>query len=344
MGPYPPPHGGVQTNLVAIRRFLMARGIPCSVINLTRHRDGKDADVHFPKNSLHVLRLLLRLKYDIIHMHIGGTFSLRLLLLGLACCLMPRSKAVLTFHSGGYPQSAEGKTARPFTLRGFIFRRFERIIGVNRELVELFERFGVPKGRLHMILPHSVSLPPSDTALPDDLARFLQTHSPNLVTVSGLEPEYDIPSQIEGLGSVRERFPNAGLLIIGGGSMEKEMRREIGSKPYADHILMCGDLPHSAALRAIVEGDVFLRTTLYDGDSISVREALAAGTPVIATDNGMRPEGVHLIPRSDVKALSLTIERLLTHSNGSAPRGGESGEENIEAVHAIYRDLMKEAG
>lgn len=341
MGPYPPPHGGVQTNLVAIRNYLRARGIPCSVINLTRFREGKDEGVYYPANPLEVLRLLLRLEYDIIHAHIGGTFSLRLLLMGLACCLMPRSRTVLTFHSGGYPQSAEGKTASPFTLRGFIFRQFDRIIGVNRELVELFERFGVPRNRLHMILPHSVSLPSSDLALPNHLARFFQAHSPKLVTVSGLEPEYDIPLQIEGLGSIRERFPNAGLLIIGGGSLEKELRREIEIKPYADHILMCGDVPHSATLRAIVEGDVFLRTTHYDGDSISVREALAAGTPVIATDNGMRPEGVHLIPRSDPSALSQTIERLLTQSNGSPARGG-SGEENIEAVFAIYQELMKE--
>ena len=33
---------------------------------------------------------------------------------------------------------------------------------------------------------------------------------------------------------------------------------------------------------------IFLRTTLYDGDSISVREALHLGVPVIASDNGMR--------------------------------------------------------
>lgn len=344
MGPYPPPHGGVQINLVAIRRYLQARGIPCSVINLTRHRDGNDPDVHYPANPLQVLLLLLRLKYDLIHVHIGGTFSLRLLLMGLACCLMPRSRAVLTFHSGGYPQSPEGKTARPFTLRGFIFRQFDRIIGVNQELVELFARFGVARKRLHMILPHSVSLPSSDTPLPAPVARFFESHSPRLVTVSGLEPEYDVPLQIEGLGPIRERFPNAGLLIIGGGSQEKEIRREIDRRSYAEHILLCGDVPHTATLRAIVEGDLFLRTTHYDGDSISVREALAAGTPVIATDNGMRPEGVHLIPISDGGALCRTVERLLTTANGASARSRRErdGEENIEAVYRIYQELMKE--
>ena len=38
IGPYPPPHGGVQTNLVAIRDYLRAHGHSAPVINLTRFR------------------------------------------------------------------------------------------------------------------------------------------------------------------------------------------------------------------------------------------------------------------------------------------------------------------
>ena len=38
LGPYPPPHGGVQTNLVAIRDHLRRHGMAATVINLTRHR------------------------------------------------------------------------------------------------------------------------------------------------------------------------------------------------------------------------------------------------------------------------------------------------------------------
>ena len=45
LGPFPPPHGGVQTNLVAIRDYLRARGMAAPVINLTRHRrrDGDES-------------------------------------------------------------------------------------------------------------------------------------------------------------------------------------------------------------------------------------------------------------------------------------------------------------
>ncbi len=343
MGPYPPPHGGVQTNLVAIRQFLLARGIQCPVINLTRYRREDGDEVYYPDNVLQVVKLLARLQYDIIHLHIGGHLSTRLLLLALTCCLIPRRKTVLTFHSGGYPLSEAGKSADPFTFRGFVLRRFNRVIGVNRELEKLFRRFGVAEGRIRLIYPHAVFPDSIETSLPDQLAQFYQAHKPTIVTVSGLEPEYDLSLQIDVLDKVRERFPDAGLVIIGSGSLEAELREQIQSKPYAEHILLCGDVPHSITLRAMAESDLSLRTTLYDGDSISVREALLIGTPVIATDNGMRPRGTYLIPRSDPDALRQAIEQVLTQTAPELPRG-DTGERNIEEVFELYQELIKENG
>jgi glycosyltransferase involved in cell wall biosynthesis len=331
----------VQTNLVAIRRFLLSRGIPCAVINLTRHRREDGDEIYYPKNPLEVLRLLTRLQYDIIHLHFGGNLSTRLMMLALACCLMPRSKTVLTFHSGGYPLSKAGKNATPRTFRGFVLRRFDRVIGVNRELETLFRRFGVATGQIRLIYPHAISLDSAEGSLPDQLAQFFQAHSPTLLTVSGLEPEYDLSLQIDVLGQIRERFPDAGLVIIGSGSQEAGLRARIQSKPYAEHILLCGDVPHSVTLRAIAEADLFLRTTLYDGDSISVREALHIGTPVIATDNGMRPSGTRLIPCSDPDTLRRTIEQVLKHAAPERPEG-DAGEQNIEELFELYQELLKE--
>jgi glycogen synthase len=341
IGPYPPPHGGVQTHVVAIRRYLRGRGIPCAVINVTRHRKPDADEVYYPKSALGVLRLLFRLSYDVIHLHIGGNLTTRLLALGLLCLLMPRSKAVLTFHSGGYPVSEEGKTAHRRTLRGFVLRRFDRVIGVNRELVALFERMGVQPNRIRMIHPHALSTQaPADSLLPQ-LKKFFETNNPVLTTVGLLEPEYDLPLQIEVLDLIHKRFPNAGLVIVGSGSLEEELRIRISRKPYAKDILLCGDVPHAVTLRAIAESDVFLRTTLYDGDSISVREALHIGVPVIATDNGMRPEGIHLVPSCDLAALHGAIEGSLINGNSRQSRG-DADEQNLEAVLEVYKELARE--
>ena len=337
LGAFPPPHGGLQTHVVALREFLISRGISCEGIHLTRHRQLDGNGLYYPRTALALAKLLLRLRYDVIHIHVGGDLTLRLLGLCLFCSLLPGKPTFLTFHSGGYPSSPAARTARPLSMRGFIFRRLNGIIGVNRDLVELFCRFGVPKERVRLILPYAFRPVPSKGDLPAPLGDFFQQHDPVLITVGLLEPEYDLGLQIDTFGKIREKFPKAGLLIIGAGSLEQTLRIRIESKPYADHILLAGDIPHSATLRAMASSSVILRTTLYDGDSISVREALDLGVPVIATDTGMRPAGLHLIPISDPEALCKAVEAELA---GAPRRGGRSHTEadgrNLQAVLDFY--------
>jgi glycosyltransferase involved in cell wall biosynthesis len=339
LGPYPPPHGGVQTNLVAIRRFLLERGVACAVINLTRFRKREGNEIYYPRSALALLRLLMRRRYDVIHLHLGGSLTRRELALGFVLCRIPWCKKVLTFHSGGYPSSTHGRNAHPRTLRGVVFRGFDAIIAVNESIERLFHSFGVPADRVHLIAPHAVVPPEPEATLPHKLQRFFEEHDPVLLTVSGLEPEYDLPIQMKVLPLLRERFPKAGLAIIGFGSLEREIASRIGESPCADHILLSGDVTHSATLQAIARSDVLLRTTLYDGDSVAVREALHFGTPVIATDNGMRPSGVELVPVSDEDALYRALESVLARPR--APRIQlEANDANVQAILELYEELV----
>jgi glycogen synthase len=346
IGPYPPPHGGVESNLVAIRNFLLKRKVPCAVINVTRHRKTETDRVYYPTTSFDLLRLLIRLDYNIIHMHVGGNLSTRLLALGLVCCLMPRSKTVFTFHSGGYPSSPRGRSTQAFSFTGFVLRRFDKLIAVNSAIVDFFRKVGARDERICLICPHSfpgTSSSGNETGaepIPESLATFLETHSPNLISVGGLETEYDIPLQIGVLGRLREEFADAGLLLIGSGSLEKELRDLVAAQPDADHMLLAGDVPHSATLQAIAQSDIMLRTTLYDGDAISVREALHLGIPVIATDNGMRPPGVRLIPTSDREALFDAIREVLSAERPTASSEAPADEANLEAIFHLYQELL----
>lgn len=338
MGPYPPPHGGVQTNLTAIRKYLLDRGIGCPVINLTRFRREERDNVYYPKTAWGVMRRLLQLNYDLIHLHVGGNLSLRHAGVMFLCSSIPGKKTVFSFHSGGYPSSEAGRRARPASLRGVALRRMDGIIAVNQELVELFERFGVASERIRLIPPHAVESGDSANGLPEPIAAFYREHDPMLVTVSGLEPEYDLPLQIEAVGKLRLQFPRIGLAIIGGGSQEDAIRRLIDGKAYREDILLCGDMAHETTLESIRAATLFLRTTWYDGDSISVREALHLGTPVVASDNGMRPPGVHLVPKSDLDALCRTVETILRQPISPRP-AANSGKENLDAVLRFYTDL-----
>src|SRR5438445_12029396 len=127
--------------------------------------------------------------------------------------------------------------------------------------------------------------------------------------------------------------------MIGSGGLEDDLRKRIRVQPYAEHILLAGDVEHHATMQAISESDVMLRTTFYDGDAVSVREALHLGTPVIATDNGMRPPGVTLIPSQSLSALQQAIERTL--ASPRAPRQPTTPDEsNLQAVLDFYQELL----
>lgn len=305
LGPYPPPHGGIQTHIVALREHLRGQGHACGVINLTRHR-GRDADeVWYPRSPAAVLWLLGRLPYDLLHLHLGGTLTRRLLWLALMCAWMPGKRAVLSLHSGGLPSSPAGRATHRGTFRAFVMRRFDAVIAINGEIAGWFRACGVAADRLRVISPHALRRPAP--VLPDDLRLFGAAHRPLLISVGLLESEYDLVRQIDVLGQVRHRHPEAGLLLIGSGSLADTLRRSIAARPYAEHVLLAGDVPHPVTLAALAAADVYLRTTHYDGDSISVREALTLGIPVVATDNGMRPPGCHLIPPHDTEALFTAI-------------------------------------
>lgn len=341
LGPWPPPYGGVQTHLVALRRRMDRAGVPSQVVNITSAPESGVPGVHYPRSAAALLRALASLPADILHLHIGGHLSGRVLALAAACTSLPGRRSVLTFHSGGYPSSPAGRSASPRTLRGQVLRRFDRIIVVNRELEQLFVRFGCDPNRIRVILPHAH---PDRTGterevLEPRLESFRQAHSPLLVSVNLLEPEYDVPLQIETVAAIREVQPRAGLVVVGSGSQEAELRRLAASSPVAEHLLIAGDVAHGQTLALILRAAALLRTTRFDGDSISVREALALGTPVVATDTGMRPDGCHLFPVGSLPGLVEATRRALDAERPSPEEITEG--DDLEQVLDVYRELLR---
>jgi glycosyltransferase involved in cell wall biosynthesis len=338
IGPYTPPRGGVQAHVSALREHLLRRGVPCEVIDLAPGRGDDGRGVYGPRSAAGVARRLLTLRYDVAHLHVGGDLSARLAALALLCASAPGRKSVMTFHSGGYPSSPAGRAAGPRSLRGFALRRLDRAVAVNEEIAAWFRQVGVKAERVRVISPYALPAAPPAAEPPEPLRSFLARHRPVLVSVGGLEPEYDLPLQIEVLGQVRERFPGAGLVLVGSGSLEAELRRRAAAKPYGEHVLLCGDVGRDVALRVIAESDVMLRTTLYDGDSIAVREAVHFGVPVVASDRAPRPAGVKVVPAQDLARLRAAAEECLGNG-GRRPPAAEPGEENLAALLALYEEL-----
>jgi glycosyltransferase involved in cell wall biosynthesis len=216
-------------------------------------------------------------------------------------------------------------------------RRFDRLIGVNQEIVDVFHRFGVSKDRTRFIFPHAIPVSEGDSALPESLEQFFRAHSPVFVSVGGMEPEYDVPLQMNAMPALRSLYPDCGLIAVGGGSREEELRALHSSVPDNQHIVLYGDLAHAKTLTLIRRADVFLRTTLYDGDAISVREALHYGTPVVATDNGLRPPGCILFPIGDRGGLVDAVVRAMEQGRSASQSVDDA---NIRAVVELYSELL----
>ena len=335
-GVFPPPDGGVQSNVKDIRDYLRRNGIRCGVVHLSRHRQADHDDVFYPKTPLAVAKVALEFPADIFHFHLGGQITKELLgLYGFGTCI-PGRKKVLTFHSGGYPSSPDAKRAHP--LRNLIFRRFDRVIGVNQQIIDMFLSYGVKREKLRLIPPYALPSEPPPAEIPEAICRFMREHSPLLLAVCLLEPEYDLPLQIEVMERILRKYPRAGLLIIGAGSLEGELRGLIASRPWGRSILLCGNVPRPATMNIMTRSDLLVRTTWYDGDAVSIHEALHFSLPVVASDNGMRPPGITLIPARDIDALENAIDRRLAEPK--IPRVPKPPvEENLKAVLDLYREL-----
>ena len=116
---------------------------------------------------------------------------------------------------------------------------------------------------------------------------------------------------LEAFAKVRAQHPQARLALYGPGC---ESIRAEGVHAF-------GELHRKSALALMAASDVFIRPTLADGDSVSVREALALGRVVVASNVGNRPPGVRLVAPGDVDALAhgLTVAAAELQSVGARP-------------------------
>lgn len=340
LGPYPPPVGGVSRNMLAIRDELVRAGHRCSIIATTKNAETKvETDVFHPGSALGLIKQIRAMEFDVLHLHVGGDLNLRVFGLALACSVFGGKKTVLTVHSGAYPQSKAAMSAKPSSFEGMVFRRSSRLIAVNEPIADVFRRYGVADENIRIIAPYSLQEPDPEIEIPAELSSFCEQHSPMLLAVGGLERDYDPLFQIAAMKENLAEYPNAGLMIVGDGSMRSEVSNAIEESGNSESILLAGNIEHAVTLHLIDRADVLLRTTLFDGDAISVREALHLGTPVIATDNSSRPAGVELIKGGDIIRLAAAVKKVVAKGKNEVLKQ-ENGNDNIAAVIELYRELL----
>lgn len=128
------------------------------------------------------------------------------------------------------------------------------------------------------------------------------------------------------------REKNVKFEIVGDGPLENELKNYSLELGIQDSVVFSGvreDIPN------VLKGfDVFLMTSLYEGISNAIIEAMVMGLPVVVTDVGGNRELViddmtgFVCPSNDSKALAEKVLRLL--NNGKvAVRMGNNGKKKI---------------
>jgi len=74
--------------------------------------------------------------------------------------------------------------------------------------------------------------------------------------------------------------------------ISEKIKEKMGELGFLDYVHFAGDMDHDQFLTLLSKSTFCLRTSFKDGVSSSVLESLSLNTPVVACEDGTRPEGV----------------------------------------------------
>ncbi len=336
VGAYPPPYGGVQVHLVHLERFLASKGHECFVINMGKNKRLRSSKLVSPKRAYQVTYQLFKKRNHVCHLHFGGVLHARLLLLALFSSLLFYSKCVITVHSGGLPVWGHPRNFLRRLLLKTSFAWCRAIICVNPEIADYFKKLGIKPERIQIISPFAFGNNFTNSPLPETINYFIRTKKPLLCNIGLLEPEYDLELLLRVFGRFVDEYPQAGLVMIGCGSLYRNLEKMTSELDLEGKALLTGDLDHEDTLKILASSDCFIRTSRYDGDCISLKEAIQLGIPAIASDTGLRPKQAILFPIGDEGALL----RCLAETRASALKHKKTPiEKGFSCLHRIEEIL-----
>jgi L-malate glycosyltransferase len=109
-----------------------------------------------------------------------------------------------------------------------------------------------------------------------------------IATVARLDPVKDLMTLLDAFADVRRRRPRARLVIVGDGPERERLASRAGRDDLAGGVLITG---FRADVRALLPAaDLYVSSSISEGISITILEAMAACVPVVATAVGGTPE------------------------------------------------------
>jgi L-malate glycosyltransferase len=291
-------------------------------------------------------RLLRRERPDVFHAHMSSPVACKW---GLAAAVLAQVPAVLgTVQVGEY--EPPGRSAY-WQLRA-LARRVDRYLAVSRDIAaELVERLGWPEEKIEVVY-NAVDVARFEVAAPPGLREQLGGEGrPLVITPARLDAQKGHRTLFEAIAEV----PEATFALAGEGPERESLEALAAELGIAGRVRFLGrreDVP-----QLLAAADVFALPSLYEGSSLAVLEAMAAGAPVVSSAIGGTDELIEdgrsglLVPPGDAEALAAALRRVLGDAElreslaaGARERveAGLTREQMAARVTGVYRELLGE--
>lgn len=318
VGVIPPPFGGVSVHIDRLLFLLRRNCIPYRLYELNGRSDADRSIVALGRSPRTFLQFLLTCKESIVHFHTDNGTAVM-----VATCLLRlrRRQAIFTLHSDAlmwYYRHAN--VLKQWFLRSCLVHA-SHLIATNALVADWLRSLGVTLSRISVI---PAFLPPSseETArehLPEEIVQFLGCHTPIIGSQAWFGNLRD-GTDIYGLDIIadlvlrlREAHRRVGVYTVISGVCDAKHRERVfdlrDRLGLADNWMIIERNFHAASLYK--QSNLFVRPTLTDGDSVSIRECLWLGVPVVASDAVQRPAGCTLFRTHDSAACVEAVTKLL---------------------------------
>eukprot|EP00397_Hematodinium_sp_SG-2012_P032133 GEMP01034182.1.p1 GENE.GEMP01034182.1~~GEMP01034182.1.p1 ORF type:complete len:451 (+),score=89.51 GEMP01034182.1:43-1395(+) len=362
-----PDRGGVEAHIYQLSQRLMELG--CKIVVMTRFR-GNRHGVRWMVNGLKVYHLpffpvfigtglpslfyylpilrsiIHREDVDLIHFH-GAASDM-----GLECLAVSRIMGyptVFTDHSMfGFADAGGINLNKIF--RAIVLPFLDRMICVsyaNKENAQL--RSGLPAEHIYVI-PNAVE---SGNFQPDPARRPDISERINIVVISRLSPRKGIALLKNVVPIICLRYPKVHFIIGGDGPLRIDLEEMIERCNLHDQVTMLGSLSSHEVRNVLVQGHIFLNTSLTETFCIALLEAASCGLVCVSTNVGGVPEVLpdHLVILSnpEVSPLVEEVEWAISKVEENLPDAWEIHNEvrNMytwlgvaKRVHKVYDSLL----